>query len=150
MPWEKPAKEKRRRESSSTDTEAEDGSILGALRKTQIRLELGFAKMESNLNVVKQELRVMKKTLKEMETSLENVGFIEWNELKQKNIEAQVNSLTFQKQQDGRRDQEPESSGYRLNWKTTLEGIIYDFTKGGTEKTQNKSSKDIFPGYSSS
>lgn len=150
MPWEKPAKEKRRRESSSTDTEAEDGSILGALRKTQIRLELGFAKMESNLNVVKQELRVMKKTLKEMETSLENVGFIEWNELKQKNIEAQVNSLTFQKQQDGRRDQEPESSGYRLNWKTTLEGIIYDFTKGGTEKTQNKSSKDTFPGYSSS
>ena len=84
MPWEKPAKEKRWRESSSTDTEAEDGSILGALRKTQIRLELGFAKMESNLNVVKQELRVMKKTLKEMETSLENVGFIEWNELKQK------------------------------------------------------------------
>lgn len=150
MPWEKPAKEKRRRESSSTDTEAEDGSILGALRKTQIRLELGFAKMESNLNVVKQELRVMRKTLKEMETSLENVGFIEWNELKQKNIEAQVNSLTFQKQQDGRRDQEPESSGYRLNWKTTLEGIIYDFTKGGTEKTQNKSSKDTFPGYSSS
>lgn len=150
MPWEKPAKEKRRRESSSTDTEAEDGSILGALTKTQIRLELGFAKMESNLNVVKQELRVMKKTLKEMETSLENVGFIEWNELKQKNIEAQVNSLTFQKQQDGRRDQEPESSGYRLNWKTTLEGIIYDFTKGGTEKTQNKSSKDTFPGYSSS
>ena len=53
----KKPKEKRPRESSSTDTE-QDANILETLRKIQSRIESGFYKMESDLEVLKHELRV--------------------------------------------------------------------------------------------
>ena len=84
MSREKP-KEKRPRESSSTDAE-QDANILDALRKIQSRIESGFANMESDLEVVKQELREDARAMKQnidVEISTENVQS-KWNEWKEK------------------------------------------------------------------
>ena len=77
---------KRARESSSTDSEVEDSRILEKLSSIQDRIESGFTKIDADIAALKQELkndiRVVKKKLREVSTSL-NVAWEEVNLLKE-------------------------------------------------------------------
>ena len=79
---------KRARESSSTDSEVEDSRILEKLSSIQDRIESGFTKIDADIAALKQELkndiRVVKKELREVSTSL-NVAWEEVNLLKENN-----------------------------------------------------------------
>lgn len=79
---------KRARESSSTDSEVEDSRILEKLTSIQDRIESGFTKIDADIAALKQELkndiRVVKKELKDVSTSLE-AAWVEVNLLKENN-----------------------------------------------------------------